>query len=331
MLRSLLLAGLLLLLLVPQARAAAFAPPGGGIFHGVAAGSEVEDFTARSGKRPAVWQHFIRFGDSHKYALRQTAAAGSRLMVHLSTAEGQDRTETVSPDGIARGEQDGWLVTLNGELAATGLPSYVRPFGEANNCRNAYAALSCTGARRDADHTAGRLVRAFRRTAVVLRGGSVTAIDAELRRLGMPPLRTELAVLPRPEVALVWSPMTGGKPNVHALRPGATWPGAAHVDWVGTSFYSAFPNFRGLERFYRDFAVRFAKPFAFAEWAMWRDGDPRFVRDLFAWVSRHPRTRMLVYNQGYRVDGPFRLAGFPAAAAELRRRAAPPRYVGLAP
>ena len=45
---------------------------------------------------------------------------------------------------------------------------------------------------------------------------------------------------------------------------------------MGTDFYSKFPNFTGLDRFYRDFA-REGRPFAFGEWAMWGRDDAGFV------------------------------------------------------
>lgn len=37
---------------------------------------------------------------------------------------------------------------------------------------------------------------------------------------------------------------------IAALAPQVFWPGRRHVDWVGTSFYSRFPNFHFLEPFY---------------------------------------------------------------------------------
>jgi hypothetical protein len=112
--------------------------------------------------------------------------------------------------------------------------------------------------------------------------------------------------------------MTGGSPMIAALRPGAFWPGAEWVDWVSTSFYSRFPNFHLLEPYYRAFAVRYGKPFAFGEWAMWGADSAPFARRLLAWVRTHDRVRMLVYNQGHDPGGPFRLRRFPAASRVLR-------------
>ena len=92
--------------------------------------------------------------------------------------------------------------------------------------------------------------------------------------------------------------------------------GGAYVDWVGTDFYSRFPNFHWLDDFYRDFGD---KPFVFGEWALWGADDPGFVSRLFGWIGSHPRVRMVVYNQGALTDGPFRLNRYPRSRAALRK------------
>jgi hypothetical protein len=110
--------------------------------------------------------------------------------------------------------------------------------------------------------------------------------------------------------------------------PGAYWPGRAWVDWVGTDFYSKFPNFTGLSAFASQFT---GLPFVFGEYAMWGADDPAFIHQLFGWVATHPQVRMMVYNQGARADGPFRLRWFPLAAAALRLELAGPRFLAYAP
>ena len=105
-----------------------------------------------------------------------------------------------------------------------------------------------------------------------------------------------------------------GHPGEHAARVLA---GGAYVDWVGTDFYSRFPNFHWLDDFYRDFG---GKPFVFGEWALWGGDDPAFVARLFGWIGSHPRVRMVVYNQGALTDGPFRLNRYPRSAPRCARR-----------
>ena len=327
--RVVLSAVLLLLAVVPDAHAGAFLPPAGKVWHGVASGRSVDDFTARTGRATAVWQHWIRWGDGFGYALERSAGARTRVMLHLSTAAAQHAPGRISPGAIARGDGDAYLVRLNRALAEHGTPVYLRLLAEMNNCDLAYSSHGCDGRARGADHGAARFRAAWRRTVTIVRGGSASAIDARLRSLGLPPLRAG-GDLPRPQVAFLWSPMTGGSPMIAALRPERFWPGRAYVDWVSTSFYSRFPNFHFLEPFYRRFAVGERRPFAFGEYAMWGGDDAGFARRLVAWVRSHDRVRMLVYNQGENPAGPFRLKRFPRAARVLRAAMRSERFDAVA-
>jgi hypothetical protein len=314
----------------PAAGAAPYLPAPGQTWNGVTAGDSIDAFTAEVG-RPAVWQHFIQWNGAFDAAIDESKAAGTRLMLALGTSFGQDLPERFSPGELARGFGDEFLVALAERLAAEGRPVYLRLMGEMNNCHNPYAPTSCLGTPRDFDHSAVVLRQAWRRAWVIMRGGEGDAIDARLRRLGLPPLQVDGAVFPRAQVAFVWAPMTGGSPNIASLRPSVFWPGSRYVDWVGTSFYSRFPNFVGLSAYYRAFAVGLRKPFALAEWAMWGADDPRFVRRLFAWIAARPRVRMLQYNQGDLPDSPFRLDRYPAAMAAMRRALASPRFTAPPP
>jgi hypothetical protein len=313
------------------AAAAPYAPPKGKVFNGVTAGFDVDDFQSHAGKHPAIWQHFIAWGGSYQYTLSNSREANARVMYHLSTSRGQNMPERFSPGEIARGAGDGFLVSLTRDIAGLGAPAYMRLMGEMNNCNNPYAAYSCSGGRRDRDHSAATFKRAWKRVYLIMHGGDVATIDARLGALGLPAVRTRAAALPEPQIAFVWAPMTGGAPNIGALRPAVYWPGRKWVDWVGTSFYSRFPNFSGLERFYGDFAKRKRKPFAIAEWAIWGTDAPGFASRLFDWIASHRRVQMVHYNQGAQAGGIFRLSRYPASARVVRARLGNPRYVAYAP
>jgi len=323
----------LALLALPPAGAAAqpYAPPAGKLWNGLTAGFDASDFESRTGKHAAIWQHFIAWGGSYQYTLDNSRRAHARLMLHLGTSRGQNMPERLSPGQIARGAGDGYLVGLTRTIAATGVPAYIRLMGEMNNCNNPYAAYDCGGGRRDGDHSAATFKRAWKRVWLIMHGGDVARIDSRLARLGLPRLQAGAASLPEPQIAFVWAPMTGGAPNVAALRPQVYWPGRRWVDWVGTSFYSRFPNFAGLERFYRDFAVGRRKPFAIAEWAIWGADAPAFANRLFGWIASHRRVQMVHYNQGAQAGGIFRLSRYPASARVIRRRLAHPRFLGYTP
>jgi hypothetical protein len=85
------------------------------------------------------------------------------------------------------------------------------------------------------------------------------------------------------------------------------------------------PELQDLETFYDDFPH---KPFVFGEWALWGSDSPGFVRQFFAFVNSHKRVRMLLYNQGNLVGGPFRLTRYPNSAAAIRAAFKKKRFLG---
>ena len=298
-------------------------PPRGKVFSGMSGGTSIDLFQRQTGNHPAIFGFFTKFGGANEFVFRGAEQAGSRLMLHISTQDGYGTREIVTPRGIARGEADRYLVGLNRRIAEHGEPTYVRLMAEMNQANNGYAAFDTSGRSRGPAHTTAQFKRAWRRATLILRGGPAEQIDAKLARLGLPPVATGAVELPQPQVAMVWVPQTRGTPDIPANMPRAYWPGAAYVDWVGTDFYSRFPNFHWLEDFYRDFP---GKPFAFGEWALWGADDPGFVNRLFAWIGSHPRVRMALYNQGALTDGPFRLNRYPRSKAALRRALAHRRF-----
>jgi hypothetical protein len=312
MTRFALLAPLLLLALAPAADAAPYLPARGHVFNGVAGGHSVRDFVARSGAEPAVVQSFVGYRGSTAWAFALADGAHARTMLHIGTASGAG-VEGVSPGQIAGGVTDSWLIGLNRAIAAHGAPVYIRLMAEMNGHWNAYSAY---GPHRDRAHTTTAFRAAWRRTVLILRGGPRAQLDARLHALHQRPLHGS-GDLPAAPVAIQWVPQVAGAPDVPGNSPLAYWPGARYVDWVGTDFYSKFPNFSGLDRFYASIR-RFHKPFVFGEWAVWGSDNPAFVDRLFAWTRSHPLVRMLVYNQGNRTNGPFRLRRYPLATRQLR-------------
>jgi hypothetical protein len=325
------LAALVCLCSGAPASAATFAPPPGKVWHALTGSNPTSYYEGRVGKHVAVRGSFIRWRGNYEWAIRKADANHSRLLLHVSTASGQHEREVISPGAIARGKGDRFLVSMNRRLALHGSPVYLRWLGEMNNCDNAYSSRNCNGSPRDSSHSATSFKQAWRRAVLIVRGGDVAEINGELASLGMRPVDTAAAALPAPQVAFIWSPMTGGSPMIAALRPRVFWPGAKYVDWVGTSFYSRYPNFRFLTPYYKEFAVRYRKPFAFAEWAIWGSEDPGFVRAFFSWVRAHSLTKMISYNQGGLGNGPFVLARYPRSASAIRREVSSSRFLAWAP
>lgn len=309
-----------------SASADALLPPAGHVFAGVSGGYDSASFQQQTGRHPAVFQFFSSFGGSMDYMFNGAEASRSRLMIHISTLRA-DR-EVVTPRGIATGAEDGYLVRLNRRIAEAGRPVYIRLMAEMDGHWNPYCAFDASGRSRGPAHTTAWFRRAWRRTVIIVRGGPVAEIDAKLRAEHLPPLDTAAGELARPQVAFLWVPQVAGAPDTRANSPRAYWPGSKYVDWVGTDFYSSFPNFAGLERFYGAFP---GKPFSFAEWPLWGRDDPGFVHRLFAWSRSHRRVRMMLYNQGVRNAGPFRLSHYPRSRSALASELRAPRFSEFAP
>jgi hypothetical protein len=308
-----------------------YLPPGGHIFAGLTGGNSITAYEGMVGKHPAVFEDYMTWNTPVGWIGAPDPSFRARLGIELSTQRGYAQPGVISPEAIARGDSDAFLVRLNRTLAHSRRIFYIRLMGEMDAWWNAYAAYSASGVFRGRQNSPQSYIAAFRRTVLILRGGRVAEINRRLRSLGLPTLRAQPAgALPRPRVAFLWVPQDAGSPQIAANDPSVFWPGAAYVDWVGTDFYSAYPNFSQLDQFYNQFG---GKPFVLSEWAVYGSDDPGFVHALFAWVRAHPRVRMLNYYQGFSVSSRVSLARYPATQRALRQElrskvflAYPPEY-----
>ena len=291
------------------------APPGL-IFTGVSSGS-FQTFEAQTGKHPAIYGEFVTWGESIHFAFAAAAAAHARLMLHISTAPGYHVRPAITPRGIARGNGDAYLVNLNQLVSSYGAPVYIRLMPEMNQSNTPYCAFNHNGSSRGPQYATSAFIAAWRRSVIVLRGGPVARINDQLHALGLPALQGVAAggSLPVPPVSFVWTPQVAGDPDIAANSASAYYPGNQYVDWVGTDFYSKFPNFADLDAFYAEYPQ---KPFAFTEWAVWGGDNTAYVKEFFDWVESNPRVGMIVYNQGYGSKSPFSLARAPHARALIR-------------
>ena len=324
--RLLLLAAVLLTVGAPPASAQVFAPPDGKVYTGLTGSNSVTSFTDEVGKKPAVFGFFTYWNAPNEYTFRNAQRAGARLMLHISTAQSYGVREVISPRAIARGQGDAYLLSLNRRIDEAGEPVYVRLMAEMNQTNNAYCAFNRDGTSRGPSHSTSAFKDAWRRSTLILRGGPVATINAKLRALKLPAVRGAGVdeELPRPQLSMLWVPQTEGSPNIPANLPSAYWPGPQYVDWVGTDFYSRFPAFAKLERFYAQYP---SKPFVFGEWGMWGADNASFVKQFFAWINAHRRVKMILYNQGTFPSAPFRLKSFPKAKAEVRKALRNPRFL----
>jgi hypothetical protein len=314
--------------------------PAGQVFFGVTDTGEIEDFQAFAtsvGKHPAVIQTFHPWGNSLHYAIPRWGLAQARPMLHISTIDDQTGGELITPRGIATATSDDYLIRLNSSFGTRQIRAYIRPLGEVNRCLNAWSAYTCSGKLRGAAYKPYWYKQAFRRMAIILRGGGTLAgINAKLASANLPPLDRkakngfEPDALPYAPVAMVWSPLPGGSPHTKRNRPLRFYPGGQYVDWVGTDIYSRYPVWKTLTRFYRIKKLR-RKPLALTEWGVSAGDDPKFVKRVFRWVRRHKRTKMLIYYQDFGESNSYRIQNYPRSRRVIARNLRQARYPALPP
>jgi hypothetical protein len=110
-------------------------------------------FTQQVGSDVAVFGVFTKWYGQNEYAFRAAREAGARLMLHVSTQDGYGTRELITPRGIARGEGDRYLLSLNRRIAEAAEPVYVRLLAEMNQANNGYSAFDRNGRSRGASHS----------------------------------------------------------------------------------------------------------------------------------------------------------------------------------
>lgn len=313
-------------------------PPPGKVFFGVTdtgKASSFRSFSRAVGKRPAVIQTFHSWGNSWSKSLPRWRTVRARPMLHITTRS-DSGAEIITPKQIARGKGDNYLLRINRAAGKNRLPMYIRPLGEPNRCLNVYAAVDCGGNIRGGHYAYKWYRSAFRRIAIITRGGGKAGkINRRLKKIGLPKMKNKGKArlvpkfLRRAPVALVWSPLPGGSPTVHENRPGPFWPGKKWVDWVATDFYNKYNDWSHLDRFYKNWSVGKNKPMALSEFGLWDNDGPGFIKRIFAFTHRRPNVRMLVYYQDFGTSNPFRIQNFPkgqSALAKLLKHRKFPRF-----
>jgi hypothetical protein len=309
------------------AAAVTLVPPKPDVYLGVSdrgTTTEFNEFAALTGKHPALLQTFHPWGNSLNEAYERWRETGTRPILHISTADDQTLAELITPAQIALGAGDDYLLQLNTFFAARGLPAYIRPLGEPNRCLNAWSAVYCDGTQRGGEHTTGWYKQAFRRIVAIVRGGqTLEGINNTLAEIGLPSLNRTKGLpppsLPAAPVSIIWSPLPGGSPRVKGNFPGNYWPGSRWVDWVGTDFYSEYPVWEDLDRFYLGKQWK-GKPVSVTEWAVSGKDEPRFVKQVIGWVVKRPRVRMLVYYQGFGKGNKYDPVLYPRTTNTLRKK-----------
>ena len=205
----------LLLAAAPAAPAMTLVPPKPDLLLGVSDSGSVagfDEFAELTGKHPAVLETFQHWGNSLNGSYERWRKTATRPMLHISTADGRTLAEVITPEQIALGYGDDYLLQLNEFFASRGVPAYIRPLGEPNRCLNVWSPFNCDGSQKGGSHTPGWYKQAFRRIVAIVRGGqSLEGIDATLAELSLPPLSPTTgpppSALPAAPVSIIWSPL----------------------------------------------------------------------------------------------------------------------------
>ncbi len=242
-------------------------------------------------------------------------------MLGLST-NAQGGREAITPQQIAQGRGDGYLIALNAGINEYGGEVYIRPFGEMNGYWNAYSAYTKSGAVKPG-HQTSWFRKAFARVYLIVHGGPAAQIDAKLRALGLPPLNpgSDLPENPAATTHVVWNPQGFGDPDLPGNSAQAYYPGNAFVDVVGDDLYDirGKAEWAAADALYR---AHPSKPFSFPEWGLWGIDDPAFVKAMADFVRSHPRTALIAYFDA--VPGStWDLGSKPRSAATYRRLITP--------
>ncbi len=326
-------------LFATPAGAMSLVPPKPSVLLGVSdrgSTTEFNEFAGLIGKHPALLETFHPWGNSLNEAYERWRETATRPILHISTADDQTLQELITPAQIALGYGDNYLLQLNDFFAKHGLPAYIRPLGEPNRCLNPWTAVNCNGTQRGGEHTTGWYKQAFRRISLIVKGGmTLEQMNLTLAEIGLPPVnRTKgppPTTLPVAPVSIIWSPLPGGSPRVKGNYPSNYWPGSRWVDWVGTDFYSQYPVWTDLNRFYAGKQWK-RKPFGIAEWGVYGTDEPRFAKQLVAWTAKRQRVRMFVYYTGFGTpaENTYDLGHYPRAANTLRLKVRRPNFLSYA-
>src|ERR1700742_5226213 len=181
-----------LLVAAPAASAMSLVPPKPDLLLGVSDRGSTEEFNSfveLTGKHPALMQTFLGWGNSVNKSFERWRETQTRPVVAIGTQNAQTLEEIITPQQIALGDGDDYLLQLNQFFASHNLPAYIRPLGEPNRCLNAWAGVECDGTLKDGEHSSSWYKEAFRRIAAIVRGGrTLEGIDATLSELGLPGL-----------------------------------------------------------------------------------------------------------------------------------------------
>ena len=161
-------------------------------------------------------------------------------MITLGVTRVSDRRK-LSPGSLASGKADSIYLSYSSQANAADVPVWIRPMQEMNGYWMAYCAFNANGTHRGAAYSTGNFKKAFRRIAIIMRGGTRAEINAALHAAGLPQLQAPLpaaGIPPSGLVAMVCETAGSRRAEREGNQPHDYWPGKNYVDYVGDDLYA---------------------------------------------------------------------------------------------
>lgn len=247
-------------------------------------------FQQQTGQKSAIqhiflgWQQGMSWGRRLEVYLPQLRPIP---MLHLGTGAGPSavRRAVITPQQIARGQGDAYLVYINKAINGFGGLVYIRPMAEMNNPNTLYSSANGPGS------TPQWYRLMFARIYLILHGGPRVKIDVALKRLGLPFLtvKEDLPPNPKGKLRVIWNPLAG----VGGWMP--FYPGDRYVDLIGNDMYGEGVDFSRAanEELYR-FARAHTKRYSFPEWGVAVD-QPELVRYICDFIKAKAAIELAAY------------------------------------
>jgi hypothetical protein len=154
-----------------------------------------------------------------------------------------------------------------------------------------------------------------------MHGGLRSDLNARLRNLSMPALKTTHDLPENPFVKVFWNPQGYGSPKIAKNSANSYYPGDRYVDVFGNDLYDI--GYRAAwEANLRLFKSHSSKPYVIGEWGLWGIDDPSFIRHMRRFVSAHPRVEALVWYKSQK-GSVFDLGSKPKSLAAYKKYIVP--------
>jgi hypothetical protein len=283
---------------------------------------ELERFDRLTGQRSSTRLYFPSWDQGQAWERRDPvflSKFGRRPMIGLTMSKAG--TPYLTPRQVARGRGDAHLIGLARTAARSGKKFFIRPYAEMNGHWNSYCAYNSDGSKRGAAYSHRWFKQAFRRTYVIMHGGTAAEMSATLNALGLPGVTGGVPANRYPNMTVVWNPQGQGSPNIRGNLPRAYWPGRRYVDMVANDLYTrtGTMSWAANEALYR---AHPRKPYAIGEWGLTGIDAPAAVRRMARFARTHRRVRLLVFFDG-KPGSPWNLATKPRSLAAYKRYVVP--------